>query len=63
MRGLVPASQIIYGTDYPFAPGIVVGMAATGFAKLPFDKDERVAVARGNAAGLFPAFAKRCGCQ
>jgi 6-methylsalicylate decarboxylase len=63
MRGLVPASQIVYGTDYPFASGNLVGLAAAGFAALPFNDDERVAVARGNAAGLFPEFASRCGCH
>jgi predicted TIM-barrel fold metal-dependent hydrolase len=63
LRSLVDTSQIVYGTDYPFSPAIAATMAASTFGSLPFNDEERVAVAHGNARTLFPAFAKKCACQ
>jgi 6-methylsalicylate decarboxylase len=63
LKNLVPTSQILYGTDFPFAPAMVVGMAAMGFGALPFTEAERDAVAYGNASLLFPSFAAKCGCH
>jgi predicted TIM-barrel fold metal-dependent hydrolase len=62
LKSIVPASSIVYGTDYPFSPAISVRAAAAEFAGLPFDEAERRAVAHVNAAGLFPRFARQCDC-
>jgi predicted TIM-barrel fold metal-dependent hydrolase len=60
LRTLAPVSQILYGTDYPFAPEARLRLAEAGFADLPFTPEEAEQVRRGNAARLFPAFAARC---
>ena len=60
LRAIAPVSQILYGTDYPFAPEARVRMAEAAFAALPFTPDEAEQVRRGNAARLFAAFAPRC---
>lgn len=61
LRALAPVTQILYGTDFPFAPAPIVRMADAAFAALPFDEEERRQVRHGNAARLLPAFAERCG--
>ena len=63
LRALAPITQILYGTDYPFANEDRQRMAAGAFAALPFTADEETMVRRGNAARLFEPFAKRCGCH
>ena len=63
LKSFVPTSQIVYGTDYPFANATVVAMLAQGFAALPFNDSEQKAVAHGNATRLFPSFAAKCTCH
>ena len=51
---LVPISQVLLGTDYPFRSGVdnVQGLAAYGFTSA-----DLAAIERGNAARLLPAYA------
>ncbi len=60
LRALAPASQILYGTDFPFAPEAVVRMAETAFQALDFTPDEQKMVRSGNATRLFGKFAASC---
>jgi predicted TIM-barrel fold metal-dependent hydrolase len=62
LRALAPVSQILYGTDFPFAPEARLRMAEDAFAALPFTPDEARMIRGGNAARLFAPFAARCGC-
>lgn len=61
LKSIVPVSQIVYGTDYPFAQPPHIVAAASRFAELPFDENERMAVCRGNALNLF-ASSERFAC-
>jgi hypothetical protein len=47
---LVPTSQVVYGTDYPYAPGIETtnGLAASGVPA-----GTLAAIGRQSALGLF----------
>ncbi len=60
LRVLAPTSQILYGSDFPFANEAVVRMAEAAFTALDFTTDEQVMVRRGNATRLFASFAERC---
>ena len=62
LRELVPVSQILYGTDFPFAPAPIVAAAGAAMAALPLTDADRHAIACGNAARLLPQVAHRCGC-
>ena len=53
LRSLAPVSQILYGTDFPFAPAERLRFAEAAFAALPFTPDEAAMVRSGNAARLF----------
>jgi predicted TIM-barrel fold metal-dependent hydrolase len=59
LLSLVPASQLVYGSDYPFTPAPMVAalaepIAATGV----LDDAVRGAALRGNAAALLPRLAR-----
>ena len=60
LRALAPVSQLLYGTDFPFAPPARLRMAEAAFTALPFTPDEAEMVRHGNAARLFQPFARRC---
>jgi predicted TIM-barrel fold metal-dependent hydrolase len=60
LRAIAPVSQILYGTDFPFAPEPTLRAAEAEFQALPFTPQERGQVRRGNAERLFGAFAARC---
>ena len=60
LRALAPVSQILYGTDYPFANADRLRMAEQAFQALPFSPREQHQVRQGNAARLFGPFAARC---
>jgi predicted TIM-barrel fold metal-dependent hydrolase len=60
LRALVPMTQILYGTDFPFAPEAAVRTAAEGFRRLNLSDDERFMIKRGNAGRLFASFGNRC---
>ena len=52
----VPASQILYGSDYPFAVGMMK-KTIDGLAAYDFAPAARAAIERDNAARLFPRLA------
>lgn len=60
LRAIAPVEQILYGTDFPFAPEPVLRTAEAQFKALPFTDTERRQVRHANARGLFAAFADRC---
>ncbi|HEY5624434.1 MAG TPA: amidohydrolase family protein, partial [Gammaproteobacteria bacterium] len=55
-KALVPVSQILFGTDFPFrdAATTAQGLRENG----DFSDDELLAIDRGNALRLFPQFAE-----
>ncbi|HTP78511.1 MAG TPA: amidohydrolase family protein [Rhizomicrobium sp.] len=60
LRALAPVSQIVYGSDFPFANEDRLRMAEAAFATLPFTADEQAQVRLGNARRLFGGFCERC---
>lgn len=62
LRALVPITQILYGTDFPFASEQILRNAEAQFKGLPFSETDQRQVRRGNAARLFGPFAARCSC-
>ncbi len=60
LRAIAPISQILYGTDFPFAPAMAAHMGEAQFQALPFTPEEREQVRFGNARRLFAPFAARC---
>lgn len=60
LRALAPLSQIVYGSDFPFANEDRLRGAEAAFASLPFTPDEAAMVRHLNAARLFEPFARRC---
>ena len=53
LRSLVPATQILLGTDHPYAPA---GLTVAGMAELGFSEQELQAIGRDNALGLLRNF-------
>jgi len=51
LMNLVPASQILFGSDTPYVPSAAT---ANGFDKMTLSDDVRLAINRGNALQLFP---------
>ena len=51
LLAIIPTSQVLYGTDYPFWDG---GKVSNDLAKGGFSAAERRAVDRDNALRLFP---------
>ena len=60
LRALARITQVVYGSDYPFAPEVRVRAAEAAFDALPLTPDEKTLVRQGNAARLFPVFAQHC---
>ncbi len=60
LRVLAPMSQLLYGTDFPFANEDRLRWAEGAFAALGLTPDEEAMVRHRNAAGLFASFAERC---
>jgi 6-methylsalicylate decarboxylase len=59
LLSLVPARQLVYGSDYPFTPGPMVAALAEAIAGTGvLDGDTRAAALHGNAAALLPRLAK-----
>ena len=57
---LVPATQILFGTDFPFAPEPVTQFSVEGIAGYDgFDAAARAAVERDNALALLPRLRER----
>ena len=59
LRALAPITQILYGSDFPFAPADRVHLTEAAFTALPFTPEEEELVRRGNASRLFVKFAER----
>jgi 6-methylsalicylate decarboxylase len=58
LRGVADPAHILFGSDYPFAPAMVVGMEVRALEALPMpNKTIRLGVDRANAERLFPQFA------
>ena len=51
LRALIPVSQILYGSDFPYRPGAEV---TSGLDARAFSRDERRAIERGNALRILP---------
>jgi predicted TIM-barrel fold metal-dependent hydrolase len=58
LRELVPRQNILFGTDYPFAPDAHVKTTVDGLADAVQEECERVAIERDNALVLFPRLRK-----
>ncbi len=52
LRRLVPVSQIVYGTDFPFRDGAEENAGLGGYGG--FSRSDMAAIERGNALRLFP---------
>ncbi|MCB5291970.1 amidohydrolase family protein [Arthrobacter sp. SO3] len=46
--------RITYGTDFPFAPSMAIGLLNTQYENYPMEPSLRAAIDRGNAESLFP---------
>jgi predicted TIM-barrel fold metal-dependent hydrolase len=58
LKAFVPASQIVYGSDFPHVQGAVQDRFTAGLdTSALFDDGEREAINRENALQLFPRFA------
>jgi len=53
LEQFVPASQVLYGSDFPFAPGMM-GRTIHGLAEYGFTPEVLRGIERGNARRLFP---------
>jgi predicted TIM-barrel fold metal-dependent hydrolase len=51
LTNLVPASQILFGSDYPFVP---TGVTAGGMTKVGLSAADLQAIGRDKAIGLLP---------
>jgi len=57
---LVPPTQILFGTDFPFAPEPVTHLSVDGLTRYPgFDAAARGAIERSNALALLPGLRDR----
>jgi 6-methylsalicylate decarboxylase len=59
LRALVPISNIVFGSDYPWNPSPPVSMTAA-FRQLQMNERDQSMILQGNAAKLFPDLHKRC---
>ncbi|PHS63820.1 MAG: amidohydrolase [Thalassobium sp.] len=58
VKQLVPASQILFGSDFPFAPEPVTPLQINTLKESKvFSEQERYLIQRHNAIGLFPKYA------
>jgi 2,4-dichlorophenol 6-monooxygenase len=57
LKELVDPSHILFGSDYPFAPGIVANMEVQALDQLKaFDATTKAGIDRGHALNLFPKY-------
>jgi predicted TIM-barrel fold metal-dependent hydrolase len=57
LKGVAPESQIVFGSDWPFANARVIAEAVRTYEGVAMPKDQRDAIDRANALSLFPQFA------
>jgi predicted TIM-barrel fold metal-dependent hydrolase len=57
LKGVAPAGQIVFGSDWPFANSGVIAEAVRTYEGVAMPADQRHAIDRGNALSLFPQFA------
>ncbi|MGI3131863.1 amidohydrolase family protein [Halopseudomonas pachastrellae] len=56
LKHLVPQTQILFGSDFPFAPAPLTALQRQTLDDSPlWDESQRYAIYRGNAIGLWPA--------
>jgi predicted TIM-barrel fold metal-dependent hydrolase len=60
LRALAPISQLLYGTDFPFANEARLRSADAAFDALALTAQERTMIRHGNATRLFNRFVARC---
>ncbi|MAK60296.1 MAG: hydrolase [Ponticaulis sp.] len=60
LRQLVPVTNILYGSDFPFTPAPAVAAADMAIDQLGLNDEEARQIRSGNASRLFPGFAGRC---
>jgi len=64
LQELVGAEQILFGSDFPFAPEPLVGATVAGLVGYAgFDEGARRAIERENAMRLLPRLARRLGLE
>ncbi len=62
LEELVGAEQILFGSDFPFAPELLTGVAVQGVREYDgFHDVARLAVERENALRLLPRLRRRIG--
>jgi len=60
LKELVDPGHILFGSDFPFAPGIIVGAEVKTLGELTvFDEATKAGIDRGHALKLFPQFAAK----
>jgi 6-methylsalicylate decarboxylase len=52
--GIAEPTHVLYGSDFPFAPPVVVGFMASQYERTPMESATRQAIDRLNAGKLFP---------
>jgi hypothetical protein len=57
LRELVEPSQILFGSDFPFAPGATAALQVQTLDRSPiWDDTTKYGINRGHALSLFPAY-------
>jgi len=60
LREFVPTSQVLFGSDFPYVPNVVIQAETMGLENSEvLDDDTRAAIGRGNALALFPKFTRQ----
>jgi predicted TIM-barrel fold metal-dependent hydrolase len=55
LLSLVSVQQVVFGSDYPYAPEEAMAGTVKGLAALSLPADDLKAIERGNALRLLPA--------
>ncbi len=58
LLSLVPVQQVVFGSDYPYAPEEAMAGTVKGLAALGLADDELTAIERGNALRLLPGLGR-----
>ena len=60
LRDLVSTSRVLFGSDFPYVPDVVIQAETTGLENSRvLDDETRGAIDRGNALALFPKFTRQ----